>query len=112
MMMWVGLMFSVGTLISLTYAGVGLGSEEVEFINAVAVFKQANILGIWSVPVPNITFFTIGLRALLNADFAFFGGFMQLLQWFFYTVIGLGVMWGVFSVILVVISGLFRRITG
>lgn len=107
--MWLGLIFAAGTLISLTFAGVGLGSEEVSVINAVSVFKQANILGIWSVMVPNITFFTVGARALMHLDFAFFGGSMGLVRWFLFMTVGLGAMWGFFTVVIGVIQGLFRR---
>lgn len=107
--MWIGLICAVGTVISLTFSGVGLGQEEVDLANAVTVFKQANILGVWSVSVPNITFFTVGMKSLMNLDFAFFSGGMIFVQWLLFMTIGIGFMWGLFSTVLGVISGLFRR---
>lgn len=104
-----GLLLAVGTIISLSYAGVGLGSEEVEFANSFSAFKQANILGVWSIPIPNVTFFFTGVRALISMDFAFFTGGMVVLQWILYLVLGLGLTWGIFTIVLGVINGLFRR---
>lgn len=107
--MFMGLVFAAGTMISLTFAGLWLGTEEVEVTNAVTVFKQANILGIWSVTVPNITFFLVGVKSLMMLDFAFFEGEMAIVQWFLFMTIGLGMMWGIFSVVIGVIQSQFRR---
>lgn len=105
--MFMGLIFAVGTIISLSFAGLWLGSEEVDVVNSVTAFKQANIAGVWSVTVPNITFFTTGVRALVNLDFAFFDGPMITLQWILYMVLGLGVAWGLFTVMIAVINSRF-----
>jgi len=107
--MWMGLILAVGTMISLTFGGLWLGDEETAYAEAFVVFKQANILGIWSVTVPNITFFLVGARALLNLDFAFFTAEMAAVQWFLYMTIGLGLMWGFFTVAIGVVQGLFGR---
>jgi hypothetical protein len=107
--MFIGLICAVGTIISLTFGGVGMGTEEVDLINSLTVFKQANILGTWSVSVPNITFFTVGMKSLINLDFAFFSGYMELLRWLLYMTIGLGFLWGLYTTVLGVITGLFRR---
>lgn len=107
--MFMGLIFATGTVISLTFGGLWVGSEEVDVANAVTVFKQAEILGTWAVTVPNISFFLVGAKALMMMDFAFFEGEMALLQWFLFMTLGLGLMWGIFIVIIGVIQGLFRR---
>lgn len=107
--MFMGLLLAVGTIISLSYAGVGLGSEEVGYANAFTAFKQANILGVWSVTIPNVTFFFVGVRALTQMDFAFFTSGMVVVQWILYMVLGLGLTWGIFTIVLGVINGLFRR---
>ena len=104
-----GLIFAAGTMISLTFGGLWLGSEEVEVANAFTVFKQANILGIWSVMVPNVSFFLVGAKSLMMMDFAFFEGEMALIQWLLFMTLGLGLMWGIFTVVIGVIQGLFKR---
>jgi hypothetical protein len=42
-------------------------------------------------------------------DFAFFSGGMEIVQWFLMLVFGSGFIWGVYMVVINVISGLFRR---
>ena len=107
--MFMGLVFAAGTIISLTFGGAWLGTEEVDVTNALSVFKQANILGTWSVTVPNISFFVIGAKALTMMDFAFFSGPMQLVQWFLMMTLGLAFIWGVYIIVIGVVQGLFGR---
>jgi hypothetical protein len=107
--MFMGLLFAAGTLISLTFGGLWLGSEEIAVSNAVTVFKQANILGTWAVTIPNITFFLVGARALMMMDFAFFDGILIVFQWVIFMVLGAGFLWGFYTVAIGVIQGLFGR---
>lgn len=107
--MFMGFILAVGTIISLTFGGLWIGDEEVEMSNAFTVFRQAEILGTWSVMVPNVDFFLVGARSLMMMDFAFFSDEMALLQWFLYMTLGLGLMWGIYMVVISVVQGLFRR---
>ncbi|OGN90755.1 MAG: hypothetical protein A2Z70_01365 [Chloroflexi bacterium RBG_13_48_17] len=108
--MFLGLILAAGTTISLTFAGLWLGDEEVELSNALTVFKQATILGVWSVTVPNVSFFLVGARALIMMDFAFFQGSAGLfVQWVLYLVIGTATLWGLFSLMIGVVQGRFSR---
>lgn len=107
--MFMGLLLAAGVLISLTFGGLWLGDEDVETANAFTVFKQVNILGLWSVTIPNIDFFLTGAKHLIMMDFAFFDGSLALLQWFFFFTLGLGVIWGFFTIIISVVQGVLRR---
>jgi len=107
--MFMGLILAAGTLISLTFSGAWLGSYDVGVANSFTVFKQVNILGLWSVTIPNIDFFLSGAKSLLMMDFAFFAGAGQLLQWFFFFTMGLGLIWGFFTVIIGVVQSVLRR---
>lgn len=107
--MFLGLMLAAGTIISLTFGGAWLDDTDLEVVNALTVFKQANIMGIWSVTVPNIDFFVTGAKALTMFDFAFFTGGLQLLQWFLMFTIGLGFIWGLYITIITIVSGVFTR---
>lgn len=107
--MFMGLVLAVGTIISLTFGGQWLGSSEVSIQDALTVFTQAKILGIWSVTVPNITFFLVGAKSMMTLDFAFFGGVLGMVQWIFMLVFVSAFMWGIYSVMIYVISGLFKR---
>ena len=104
-----GLVFAAGTMISLTFSGAWLGADEVEITNAMTVFKQANILGLWSVTIPNIDFFLVGFKSLMMMDFAFFTGALSLLQWFMFMTIGLELLFGLFVIVITVIQSLWRR---
>lgn len=107
--MFMGLILAAGTLVSLTFAGGWLTGTEMELQNAVTVFKQANVLNTWSVTVPNVTFLLVGARALIAMDFAFFGGVLQVLQWFLFMTLGLAMMWGLYVVAINTIGNLFPR---
>lgn len=104
-----GWLFATGTIVSLTFGGLWLGSEEAMVADAVHVFKQANFLGIWSVTVPNINFFLIGMKSVIMMDFAFFQGPAVIFQFLLIMVLGFGLMWGIFTVVIGVVQGLFRR---
>ena len=110
LIMFLGAILAAGTLISMTFGGGWFGSTDVSTINAVAGFKSATIVGSWSVPVPNIDFVTSGLAALLKWDFAFFDGSASLIRWFLIFIVSAGVTWGLFSVMIYTISGLFPRL--
>lgn len=107
--MFMGLVFAAGTMISLTFSGAWLGTSEVEVVNAMAVFKQANILGLWSVTIPNIDFFLVGAKSLMMLDFAFFTGPLAIVQWFMFMTVGLGLLFGFFVIVITVIQSLWRR---
>lgn len=105
-----GFVLATGTLVSLTFAGAWLGSTESALADSFTIFKQANILGIWSVPVPNVNFFLVGARAASTFDFAFFQGSAGIFQWLLILTIGWGFIWGLFVIAIGAIQGLFRRI--
>lgn len=107
--MGMGFIFMAGTLISLTFGGGWLGDTEANTLNSIAAFRSANVLGLWSIMVPNLDFLTAGIGALVQMDFAFFGGTMDLLRWFFICTISAGIMFGLFCVMIVTASNLWRR---
>lgn len=94
----------------MTFAGLWLGDTDVDITNSLTAFKQANIRNVWSITVPNIDFFLVGAKALTSFDFGFFTGPLQILQWFFMLTIGLGFTWGVYTVGIYVVSGIFSKV--
>lgn len=107
--MFLGLIFLGGTVISLTFAGGWLTSSHAGVLNSISGFRAATILGVWSIQVPNIDFITVGIAALVKMDFAFFGGSMGLLRWLFIFTIGAATVWGIFTIAIYAIQGLWRR---
>jgi len=107
--MFMGLILAAGTIVSLTFGGLWLGSNEIAIQEAFMLFKQANILGTWSVTVPNVSFFLVGAKSLMMMDFGFFDGILGLVQWFLFLTFGLGLAWGFYVVMLGTVQGLFGR---
>lgn len=108
-LMFAGWMLFVGTIISLTFSGGWFGSTDLGLMTSYSGFKAARIFGIWQIQVPNIDFITVGVAALFKMDFAFFGGAMGLLRWAFIAVLGPGMVIGLFTIAVNVLSGLYRR---
>ena len=109
LIMGLGLIFLAGTMISLTFGAGWLGDTDVSTLNSIAAFRSANVLGMWSIQVPNLDFLTSGIGALVSMDFAFFSGDFEIIRWFFIFVISAGVMFGIFTVMIVTASSLFHR---
>lgn len=107
--MFLGLLLAAGTLISLTFGGAWLDDSDLEIANSLTVFKDANILGLWSITIPNVDFFFTGMKSLIMLDFGFFTGSLEIVQWVFMLVFGLGTLWGLYTVIISVAQGFFRR---
>ena len=108
MIMFLGLIFTAGTLVSMVIAGEWFGSGDVETINSMTVMRPVDI-GIWTLSVPNLEYFTTGLSKMVTFNFAFFGGAAGLLQWLLIMVIGGAVAWGIFTVTIGVASNLLSR---
>ena len=107
--MGLGFIFLSGTLISLVFGGAWLGDTEIGALNSIAAFRSVNVLGVWSIMVPNLDFLISGIGAMVSMDFAFFGGGMEILRWFFLFTISAGVMFGIFTIMIVTASNLWRR---
>lgn len=107
--MFLGLVFAAGTIISLTFGGNWMGADELAITNSMTIFKEANILGLWTIMLPNFDFFFTGIKSLMMMDFAFFTGTTEILQWFFFLVICVGAMWGFFTVIISVAQSALIR---
>jgi hypothetical protein len=107
--MFMGLLFTTGILLSLALGGSWLGDEDVSIANSLTVFKDVSFFGLFSFPVPNIGFFLIGLKALTMLDFAFFTGGFAIVQWVMFFVFVAGVIFGLFTIAIYVASGKLGR---
>lgn len=108
LIMFLGLIFTAGTLISLILGGLWFGSSDVETINSLTVMRPFD-LGIFTAQVPNLAYFSTGLAKLTTFDFAFFEGGYGLIQWLLIMTIGAATAWVVFTVIITIGSTLLGR---
>lgn len=108
LIMFLGLMFTVGTLISLIIAGEWFGTSDVDTINSLTVMRPVDI-SIWTLSVPNLEYFTTGLSRMVTFNFAFFGGAAGILQFLLIMTIGGAVAWGIFVITIGVATNLLSR---
>lgn len=107
--MFLAFIFAAGILISLIIGKGWYGSTDLATLNSMAAFRQASVLGVWSIMVPNLDYVLSGLGALMSFNFAFFRGEMQIFRWIFLTVITTGALWGIFVVAIGTATTLWRR---
>lgn len=74
------------------------------------MFSDTKIFGLFSMPVPNLSFFLIGMKNLTTMNFAFFTGELAILKFVLIMVIISGVLWGFFSTIVYVGTSILNRI--
>lgn len=94
------------TLISRILEGAWFSATDVAIMNDLAVFRDIQILGLFSIPALNLSFFTEGLPHMLMWDYPFFGGTYELGRYILYT-LSIGVVWGILVVFVGVLSQRF-----
>lgn len=96
--------FLLGTILSQIMAGAGFSATDASIMNDLQVIRVAKVTDTWSVPVLNINFFTRGIWSVMHWDWSFLSG--SYLMWVFY-LLNIGIVWGIFMVIVGVIQSLF-----
>lgn len=103
LIMFCAFVFIIGTLTSHLIAGAFFNSDDVSYLNSLMVIRTYNVLGLFTIPWLNPDFFLIGLPKLIAWDYGFFGGDFVLIKYFMY-VISIGVVWGLFPIVVGIIS--------
>jgi hypothetical protein len=106
--MFLGLLLVTGLLLSYTLDGAWFTGSDESVFNALTLFRPYSVFGVFNIPIPNLSFATVGLPKLFDLDFAFFGGWGGIVRYFLYIFIQ-GALWGVLLTVLVVLSNLWRR---
>ena len=110
--MFLGLIFVAGTLISLVMGGLWLETTDVDTTNSMAVMRPVDI-GIMTIQVPNLEYFATGMAKMTTFDFAFISadseGVYFLLWWLVIMIIGTATAWGIFVVMITIGSTLLGR---
>jgi hypothetical protein len=101
--MFMVMLWLVGTLLSLFIAGTWLGDAQSDVMNQLQVIRVAQV-GEWSIPVPNSDFFTSGIAALFAWDFSFLQG--SILLWVFY-LLNIGLTFVLLGIFVGVINSVF-----
>ena len=78
---WIGL-----TIINRILEGQFLTASESSWWCSIQLFNEFRVFDLFTVPVLNFQFFTVGIPSLLRWDYSFFGGNAELIQYFLYTI--------------------------
>src|SRR3990167_2211248 len=73
------------TLLNRILEGALQSSSDAAIFSTLYIFRPVN-LGLFTMPVPNLSFFTTGIPALLKWDYSFLGGNAGIITYFLYAV--------------------------
>lgn len=80
---WLGM-----TVINRILEGVLLTTAERSIMNTLTIYRPWNVAGIFTLPVPNVSFITTGIPALMRWDYSYLGGGAQMIQYLMYSITG------------------------
>ena len=106
--MFLAVAFIGCTLISRMLEGAWFSGTDVTIMNQLAVFRDVQVLNLFSIPALNLSFFTQGLPHMIMWDYPFFGGTYELARYFLYA-LSIGAVWGILVVFVGVLSQRFGR---
>lgn len=96
----------IGLVLSELMAGTDiLDATDATLINNLQAIRIANV-GTWTIPILNANFFSFGIWSLMHWDWSFLAG--SPLLWVFY-IFNIGLVWGIFTVVAVIVTGIFNR---
>ena len=96
------------TLINRVLEGTFIAAGDASIINSVMVFREISVFGLFTMPVPNMSFVTEGLGHLAKWDYSFFGGNAAIIQYFLYSITAM-LSFLVFTIVIGLIYQYFSR---
>lgn len=97
--------FIGATLVARALEGAYFSNTDIAIMNDLTVFRSVEFLGLFSVPAPNLDFFTEAVPHLVMWDYPFFGGTYEIFKFFLYALSSAAV----FAFFMVVVGVLNRR---
>jgi hypothetical protein len=76
--------FAGMTVINRWMNGQWITAADNAVMNNLTITHSMNVFGLFSVPVPNVSFFLTGLPRLVKWDYSFFGGNAEIIQFMLY----------------------------
>jgi hypothetical protein len=96
------------TIINRVLEGSFTNIAEINTLNSVLVFREVSVFGLFTLPIPNLSFITEGLPRLVRWDYSFFGGNAAIIQYFLYALTA-GLSFLLFTLIIGLLYKLFRK---
>ncbi len=72
------------TIINRVLEGTMIAAGDVTILNQLTIFRPLQVW-VFTVPVPNLEFLTVGIPRLIKWDYSFFGGNAGIIQYFLYS---------------------------
>ena len=108
LMMAFSMLFVICTMLCLFIEGSWVGDRELDVLNALTGYSAIEAGGM-SVIQMGVGFFTTGLPKMIMWDYSFFEGGWGIVRIFFMP-LSIGVIWGVFTVLIGALQGLVSNI--
>ena len=96
------------TMINRVLEGTFIAAGDASILNTVMVFREISVFGLFTMPVPNMTFVTEGLGHLAKWDYSFFGGNAAIIQYFLYAITNM-LSFLVFTIVIGLVYQYFSR---
>lgn len=111
LIMFLVFVFTAGTVVSLILEGGYLGNDQVSVMNELVGYNTVQVsgIGLFSIPKIAIGFLTHGLPKTITWDYSFLQGDWQLFKWIMLYPISAGVVWGLVSMFIQTVQGVFSR---
>lgn len=98
------------TVINRVLEGEFIATADAAIVNAVLVYREIEVFGLFTLPVPNLSFITEGLAHLSKWDYSFFGGHAALIQYALYAMTASMAAFLVFTLIIGLLYQYFGRV--
>lgn len=99
------------TIVNRVMEGQFITASDMEVVNQLTIFRPLEIFGLFSVPVPNLSYFTVGIPRLVMWDYSFFGGNAQVIQFALYSATA-AISFLLFTIVIGLLYQFYSRIRG
>lgn len=96
------------TILNRISEGAFVSLAEVSIVNSLLAWREISVFGLFTLPVPNMTYITEGLPHLVQWDYSFFGGNASIIMYFLYSLSG-ALMFVLFGMIIGLLYQYFGR---
>ena len=106
----ISFVFTGFTILNRIMEGLFMTAADITVIRGLTAFNDFSVFGLFSIPLPNVTFFTTGIPKLIQWDYSFFGGPGVFLQYALYS-LSAAVMFGcIITLLSIAVSYLANKI--
>ena len=105
---FVAFLFIGFSVINGVLGGVIVSQNDIEILNQLSVFRTFDVLGIFTLPVPNMSFLTTAIPHLFMWDYSFFGGQASIILYLLYSITG-AASFGLFITVIGLAANFFGR---